>query len=70
MTVATTCEGTGAKDGNAYTTCSTCRGAGQVTRVTNTFLGQMQTTSTCPSCNGEGKIISEKCPNLLWGRNY
>ena len=58
----TVCEGTGAKNGNAYSQCSTCRGAGHVTRVTNTFLGQMQSTSTCPSCNGDGKIISEKCP--------
>ena len=42
------CNGTGAKDGTAYETCSTCRGSGHVTRVTNTFLGQMQTTTTCP----------------------
>ncbi len=55
------CDGTGARDGSAYSTCSTCRGAGQVTRVTNTFLGQMQTTQTCPECGGEGKTISEKC---------
>ena len=39
------CSGTGAKGGSAYNTCSTCRGSGQVTRVTNTFLGQMQTTT-------------------------
>ncbi|HDJ34676.1 MAG TPA: molecular chaperone DnaJ, partial [Bacteroidetes bacterium] len=35
---------------------------GQVTRITNTFLGQMQTTTTCPTCGGEGKTISKKCP--------
>ena len=56
-----TCNGSGAKDGNAYRTCSTCNGQGRVTRVTNTFLGQMQTTSSCPSCGGEGQIITEKC---------
>ncbi len=55
------CSGTGAKDGNAFSTCSTCRGSGQVTRVTSTFLGQMSTTQTCPSCNGEGKVITRKC---------
>lgn len=54
------CNGTGAKDGS-YTTCSTCHGSGQVTRVSNTFLGQMQTTSACPTCNGDGKIITNKC---------
>jgi len=57
------CNGTGAKNASAYSTCSTCRGSGQVTRVTSTFLGQMQTTTTCPTCYGEGKTITEKCPN-------
>ncbi|WP_159520835.1 molecular chaperone DnaJ [Sunxiuqinia indica] len=56
-----TCSGTGAQGGNDYTTCSTCRGSGHVTRVTNTLLGQMQTTATCPSCNGEGQMIKNKC---------
>ncbi len=55
------CNGTGAANGTAYHTCSTCRGAGQVTRISNTFLGQVQTSSICPSCNGQGKTISEKC---------
>lgn len=27
------------------------------------MLGQMVSTSTCPTCNGEGKIISERCDN-------
>lgn len=54
------CSGSGARDGS-YTTCSTCRGTGQVTRVTNTFLGQMQTSSTCPHCGGEGRTINDKC---------
>ena len=55
------CNGTGAKDGKSYSTCSTCKGSGQVTRVQNTILGAIQTTSTCPTCEGEGKIINEKC---------
>ncbi len=55
------CDGTGAKNGNSYSTCSTCQGTGQITRVTNTFLGQMQSTSTCPSCHGQGKTITHKC---------
>jgi molecular chaperone DnaJ len=56
-----TCNGTGAKGGSAYNTCPTCNGSGHVTRVTNTFLGQMQTTTTCPQCGGEGQIITDKC---------
>jgi len=60
------CSGTGAKGGSSYSTCSTCRGTGQVTRVTNTFLGQMQTSSVCPHCGGEGQIITDKC-NTCFG---
>jgi molecular chaperone DnaJ len=56
------CGGTGAADNNSMATCTTCRGSGHVTRVTNTLLGQMQTTSICPTCNGEGKTITKKCP--------
>ena len=55
------CHGTGAKNGTSFSTCSTCHGTGQVTRVQQTILGAMQTTSTCPTCGGEGKIINEKC---------
>ncbi len=55
------CNGTGAKNGGAYSTCQTCHGTGQVTQVTNTILGQMQTSSTCPACGGEGQIITDKC---------
>ncbi|MEZ4886360.1 MAG: molecular chaperone DnaJ [Chitinophagales bacterium] len=56
-----TCSGTGAKDGSAFSTCTTCNGMGAVRQVTNTFLGQMQTTTTCPSCQGSGKMIINKC---------
>ncbi|MDA9783142.1 molecular chaperone DnaJ [Vicingaceae bacterium] len=56
------CSGSGAEGGSGgFTTCDTCKGAGQVNRVTNTFLGQMQTASTCPTCGGDGKIITNKC---------
>ncbi len=55
------CNSTGAKDGSAFSTCGSCNGSGQVTRVTNTFLGQMQSTTTCPDCGGEGQKITNKC---------
>jgi molecular chaperone DnaJ len=57
----TTCGGSGAKDKSSVQTCSTCSGSGQVRRVSNTFLGQMQTVTTCPTCNGEGTSITAKC---------
>lgn len=59
--VCSTCIGSGAKDKNSSQSCSTCGGSGQVRKVTSTFLGQMQTVSTCPSCNGEGTTITAKC---------
>lgn len=55
------CHGTGAAQGSSHNSCSTCRGSGVVTKVTNTFLGQMQTSTTCPTCGGEGKVITQKC---------
>ncbi|HYV93754.1 MAG TPA: molecular chaperone DnaJ [Chitinophagales bacterium] len=56
-----TCDGTGAKDKQSFQTCSTCKGSGVVRRVTNTMLGQMATTTTCPTCHGEGQMITAKC---------
>ncbi|TND09053.1 MAG: chaperone protein DnaJ [Bacteroidetes bacterium] len=55
------CKGTGAAGGSSYNTCSTCGGRGQVTRVTDTILGRMQTASICPACSGEGQTITDKC---------
>jgi molecular chaperone DnaJ len=67
----TTCNGSGAKDKGSVQTCTTCGGSGQVRRVQNTFLGQMQTVTTCPSCNGEGSTITAKCGNCKGeGRVY
>jgi len=65
------CSGSGAKDKNAVQTCGGCGGSGQVRRVTNTFLGQMQTVTTCPTCNGEGTQITSKCASCKGeGRQY
>lgn len=57
----THCDGTGARDGHAFKTCPTCQGTGTVYHTQQTILGPMQSTATCPECNGEGKIITEKC---------
>ena len=66
-----TCHGSGAKDKGSVQTCNTCGGSGQVRRVSNTFLGQMQTVTTCPACNGEGSIVTAKCTTCKGeGRNF
>ncbi len=56
-----TCEGSGAKDPSSVGKCSVCGGSGVMRKVTNTILGQMQTTATCYSCNGSGQQITKKC---------
>lgn len=52
-----TCEGTGARPGTGPTTCTRCRGAGQI-RVTEGFFS---IASTCDRCRGAGQIISSPC---------
>jgi len=47
-------------DDTKFGNCSQCGGSGQVTRISNTILGQMQTASTCPSCHGTGKKVTSK----------
>ena len=46
--------------GTTYKTCPTCNGSGQITRVTNTILGRMQTSTTCNACGGAGQAIDKK----------
>ncbi len=46
--------------GTTYKACSTCNGTGQVTRIANTILGRMQTSSPCNVCGGAGETIDKK----------
>ena len=57
----TTCHGTGAKPGTQPETCSRCGGRGQVVTTQQSFFGTMQNITTCPECNGTGKVIKDKC---------
>jgi molecular chaperone DnaJ len=51
------CDGTGARSRDGITTCTACRGAGQV-RVQQGFFSM---TRTCSRCGGEGKVITDPC---------
>ena len=55
------CGGSGAKDASSIKTCTTCGGSGVVTQVHRTIFSSMQTQSYCPSCNGTGRVITDKC---------
>ena len=55
------CHGSGAEGDGGTETCPTCHGTGSVTRTQQSIFGMMQTQSVCPQCNGEGKIIKNKC---------
>ena len=57
------CHGSGAKAGTSPVTCGHCGGRGQVTVQQRTPFGIMQSVSTCPECNGTGKVIKDKCPS-------
>ncbi len=55
------CNGTGAKDGTSFKTCTRCHGTGYINHVQQSIFGAVQTEAVCPDCNGEGKIINEPC---------
>ena len=59
--VCPTCSGKGAEPGTEPQRCATCKGAGEVRQVRQTFLGSMVNVSTCPTCNGSGETIATPC---------
>lgn len=57
LVVCKTCNGSGAKKGSTPKKCTTCGGVGQV-RMQQGFFSVQQ---TCPTCHGQGTIISDPC---------
>lgn len=55
------CSGNGNDGGKPRAKCTTCNGMGSVTRVQQTFIGNVRTSSTCPTCHGEGTTIENPC---------
>ena len=55
------CEGTGAEPGTKATTCQTCGGNGEVRRAQRSFFGQFVSVVPCPTCSGEGVVVSSPC---------
>ncbi|MCU0511049.1 MAG: molecular chaperone DnaJ [Anaerolineae bacterium] len=57
------CSGSGAEAGSMPVTCPECNGAGEVRRVTQSFLGSVVRVTACPRCGGKGTIITNPCRN-------
>jgi molecular chaperone DnaJ len=57
----TACQGSGAKTGTKPVTCSTCNGSGEVRRAARSMFGQFISVAPCPTCGGEGTVISQPC---------
>ena len=50
--------------GVTFKSCSVCNGTGNITKVVNTMLGAMQSSTTCYSCNGNGKTVDNRPPGV------
>lgn len=55
------CDGAAMEPGTYPETCTTCRGAGQISRPVDSILGRMMTTEACPTCRGFGDVITDPC---------
>ncbi len=56
-----TCHGSGAAPESQPTKCNTCAGSGEVRRAQRSFFGQFISVAPCPTCGGDGKIVSTPC---------
>lgn len=63
------CKGTGARNGTALKSCDYCHGSGRIRTQRRTLFGVMEQEDVCPHCNGNGKIITDKCPTC-GGKGY
>jgi len=57
------CKGSGAAKGSQAESCSKCHGSGQMRVIQRLGGMQFQSTTTCDSCRGRGKIIKNPCNN-------
>lgn len=64
----TSCESCHGKWGKTHT-CDTCHGSGRVRERMQTVFGIMEQERACPTCNGAGEKIVEKC-STCHGKKY
>lgn len=56
-----TCDGSGAADPSAVSSCDTCNGIGVVRQVSRSIFGQVVQERACPRCDGRGQIVTDPC---------
>ena len=61
MAVCETCLGNGAQPGTAPVACRTCHGSGELQQMRRSIFGTVMTASPCPTCEGTGQEIPDKC---------
>ena len=61
MATCGTCLGNGAQPGTAPVACRTCHGSGELQQMRRSIFGTVMTASPCPTCEGTGQEIPDKC---------
>ncbi|AMD88133.1 molecular chaperone DnaJ [Actinomyces radicidentis] len=55
------CDGSCCAPGTSPVTCSQCNGQGSIQQMQRSFLGNVMTSSPCPTCKGYGTVIVTPC---------
>ncbi|MBW3015481.1 molecular chaperone DnaJ [Candidatus Woesearchaeota archaeon] len=55
------CDGSGAKSKSDIKQCPDCNGSGYIRTTRRTPFGVFSSTTGCPKCRGEGKVVKEYC---------
>jgi molecular chaperone DnaJ len=65
MAVCETCLGNGAQPGTAPVACRTCHGSGELQQMRRSIFGTVMTAAPCPTCEGTGQEIPDKCETCM-----
>lgn len=63
------CHGVCSAPGSQPLRCPECNGSGQVRRVQQSIFGRFVNVTTCRRCQGEGRIITDACPQCRGSGN-
>ena len=55
------CRATGQRRGSELSTCTECKGQGEIRRVERSLFGQFVNVAPCPRCRGEGRVVTDPC---------